>query len=264
MLLAFLFHFHIARAMAAEPVLPSGPAASFGGSSDSQDRRRPGRFAEQPRGPVVIDQTRLPTAAPFTAFVGNLPFDITEADLRTFFQMRDIAANAIVNINLPRDHDNKPRGFGYVEFATVEDLTRALLASNQHQIRNRVIRIDFSESKQRPERELRPAEANRNWRDGAAPVTSSFGGREDREPRPVSAADANMNWRDGPRSIFPSPAAPAPRIKSCSVAEPVGNWRETAKPVEAKPVSSTVPEPKPSAPKAPVESKVPAGSWRRQ
>ena len=255
--------------MTSEPALPTGPAGAFGGSADSHDRRRPGRFSEQARGPVAIDQTRLPTAPPFTAFVGNLPFDISEADLRTFFQMRDISANAIVNISLPRDHENKARGFGYVEFATVEDLTRALMASNQHQIRNRVVRVDFSESKQRPERELRPAEASRNWRDGATSATSSFGAREVREPRPVSAAESNMNWRDGARNINPAATpAQAPKPRAQVSHEPMPNWRESARPVEASalpPVAPAKTESKPpAAAKPPVESKVPAGSWRRQ
>ncbi len=257
--------------MTTEPVLPSGPAGAFGGSSDSNDRRRPGRFSEQARGPVMIDQSRLPTAPPFTAFIGNLPFDITEADLRTFFQMRDIASNAIVNISLPRDHENKSRGFGYVEFASIEGLTRALMASNQHQIRNRVLRIDFSEAKQRPERELRPAEASRNWRDGSTPVASGFGAREVREPRPMSVAESNVNWRDGPRNITPA-ATPAasyaevPKAKSHHVShEPMPNWRESARPVEASAVRASASVAKvESRPKAaPVESKVPSGSWRR-
>jgi RNA recognition motif-containing protein len=256
--------------MSGEPALPSGPAGAFGNSSDSYDRRRPGRFAEQSHGPVVIDQTRLPTSAPFTAFVGNLPFDISENDLRTFFQMRDIPANAIVNISLPRDPENKSRGFGYMEFASVEDLTRALMASNQHQIRNRVIRVDFSESKQRSEREVHPAESNRNWRDGATSTASTFGAREVREPRPVSVAESNMNWRDGPRTVTPAatPAQPqsqAPKIRTQVPQEPMPNWRESSRPVEAvvRPSAPAKTEAKAPAAKPPVESKVPTGSWRR-
>lgn len=250
-----------------EAPLPSGPSGAFGGSAD--DRRRPGRFFDAPRGPagpagpVVIDQTRLPSCPPYTAFVGNLPFDITEADLRTFFQMRDISSSAIVSVSLPRDAENKPRGFGYVEFSSVEDLTRALLASNQFQIRNRYIRVDFSEGKTRPEREVRAADASRNWRDGSS-TGGAFGApREAREPRPMSVAESNMNWRDGMRAAPVEPPKILPRRSEVlSAVEPMPNWRETSRPTEAKPVS-TAPAPKPAS-KPAVESKVPAGSWRRE
>lgn len=265
--------------------LPSGPSGASGSGNDGGFGRRPGRFAEGPSAsstPVTIDQSRLPTCAPFTAFIGNLPFDISEADVRTFFQMRNIAAGAILNVKLPRDNvENKSRGFGYVEFATVDDLTRALLSSNQFSIRNRPVRVDLSDSKPQTERELRPAEANRNWRDGssaAVPGNRAMapGRVMEREARPVSAAEASHNWREGAKPVEKTftaapvseerrPPRPAP------VAEPVRNWRESAKPVEkAVPVmkeNPTVEEAKTVEKKftrpAAEPSKIPAGSWRK-
>lgn len=277
-----------------EQVLPSGPSGASG--NDGGFSRRPGRFSEgsdhrhhshressAPGGPVTIDQSRLPTCAPFTAFIGNLPFDITEADVRTFFQMRNISAGAILNVKLPRDNsENKSRGFGYVDFATCEDLTRALLVSNQFSIRNRIVRVDLSDSKPQGDRELRPAEANRNWREssmgvGSAGSSSGFGNRQSqvqREPRPVSVAESSRNWREGAKPVEKSavftpreeptrssPAAPSSR-PFVPQTEPVRNWRESAKPVEKKPMPEKT---EPVAPVAPVkkQSTVPTGSWRR-
>lgn len=157
--------------------------------------------------------------------------------------MRGIAAGSVVNINLPRDSvENKSRGFGYVDFSTVEDLTKALLVSNQFAIRNRVVRVDMSDSKPQNDREPRPAESNRNWRDGAGQFVSA-GSRtmmqNDRGDRPLSAAEVSRNWRDG---ATPISSQDAPRIiaqrsflneSSAPAAAVVAtNWREGAKPVE--------------------------------
>ena len=219
--------------------LPSGPAGNNGGSGDNFNRR-PGRFVEGSvsGGPIIIDQSRLPTCAPYTAFIGNLPFDVVEGDIRTFFQMRGISAGSVLNINLLRDLvENKSRGFGYVEFSSVEDLTKALLVSNQFAIRNRVIRIDMSDSKSQKEREPRPADSNRNWRDGAGnrSIQTNRGDRGDRESRPVSAAEVSRNWRDGATPI--SAQITSRNMAQRSASESVGpmgttNWRESSKPIE--------------------------------
>ena len=262
--------------------LSSGPNGNEGGFG-----RRPGRFADerQSSGPVggiptSIDQSRLPTCAPYTAFIGNLPFDVTELDIRTFMQMRNIPAGSVLNVKLPRDTvENKSRGFGYVEFSSCEDLTRALLASNQFSIKNRVVRVDLSDSKPQNDREMRPAESSKNWRDGSGmgagfgtPRASMNREQEGREARPVSAAESSRNWRDGGAGLE-RPAVFArrehesrPAPAASTAVEPVRNWRETAKPVEkcateepVKKVAGTVAAASP----VPV-SKVPSGSWRRE
>ena len=256
--------------------LPSGSA----GGNDGGFSRRPGRYPEGPgssSGPVSIDQSRLPTCAPFMAFIGNLAFDVAETDVRTFFQMRNIAAGAILNVKLPRDTvENKSRGFGYVEFATVDDLTRALMSSNQFSIRNRVVRIDLSDSKSQTDREVRPAESNRNWRDGAAPAAAGNrmmapGRGLEREPRPVSAAEASHNWRDGATPATGGNRMMAPgRVmerepRPVSVAEASINWRDGAKPVEktiapAAPVSGSSEGRRPAPHHVPVAE--PVRNWR--
>ena len=100
---------------------------------------------------------------------------------------------------------------------------------------------------------------------------------EGRENRPMSAAETSRNWRDGAApvertAVFSSnaekrsePREPREPRENRPV-EPVRNWRETAKPVEkaavpAAPVKEVEQVKKPAAP---VQSKVPAGSWRRE
>lgn len=253
--------------------LPSGPSGNDGGFG-----RRPGRFAEEQRqgsgqgAPAIIDQSRLPTCAPYTAFIGNLSFDVTEADVRTFMQMRNIAAGSILNVKLPRDNvENKARGFGYVEFATIDDLTRALLASNQFSIKNRCVRIDLSDSKPQTDR---PAESNKNWREGAGFGAPRVMTRESegREARPFSAAESSRNWRDGAgsgvegTSVFSSNARDREGDNRPPRAAPAPiNWRDGAHGVECTIVASgdTASRPPRAAAAAPVVAAVePARNWR--
>lgn len=67
--------------------LPTAPL----GQDRSPYENRPGRVPSRGYGrdevplPVVIDQHALPREPPFLAFVGNLAYDATEEEIRTFF-----------------------------------------------------------------------------------------------------------------------------------------------------------------------------------
>ncbi|PJF19141.1 putative RNA-binding protein [Paramicrosporidium saccamoebae] len=189
--------------------LPSGPLGQERPSYDNRPGRVPARGYgrdEAPQ-PVVIDQHALPRAPPFMAFVGNLSYEAGEEDIREFF-----AGIAIKGIRFPRSAESGPRGFGYVEFHSVEGLTEGLL-------RSRPCRIDLASAKSE-ERESRIAAGN--WRDGHQVVESS------------------RMERAAPRGAAP-------------VFAPSGNWRDTAKPVDAE---------KPAFRSAPVETK-PAMTGRK-
>lgn len=86
------------------------------------------------------DQLPLPSKPPYTAHLGNLSFDVTQADIQDFF-----AACGVSNVRLVEDKlDRKPKGFGYVEFASLDGLKKALdLNGNQFQGRN--VRISIAE-----------------------------------------------------------------------------------------------------------------------
>ncbi|KGG50035.1 hypothetical protein DI09_92p80 [Mitosporidium daphniae] len=69
-----------------------------------------------------VDMSKLPSSPPFTAYIGNLPFDIQKDDI-----VKSFPASSIVTIKLVRDKvDDKPKGHGYVEFEDIESLKRAL------------------------------------------------------------------------------------------------------------------------------------------
>lgn len=73
-----------------------------------------------------------PTEPPYTAYVGNLPFAIKESDdlsrgVEDLVQDRFQTPITIVQSRLALDReDGRPRGFGYLEVETVEDVSNVV------------------------------------------------------------------------------------------------------------------------------------------
>lgn len=180
---------------AGPPSAPSGPSAF-----DDRSGYRPRGFEEEkkpfdksllptgPRasqGPEDIDISTLPPTGPYTVFLGNLAYETQEIDIEEFFKENNVNVSTV---RIPRSLDNdRIKGFGYAEFATIPDLKAAIGLSNEY-ILNRRVRIDLADQ----------------------------GGRDDmgRDGRgrdyPVSRADEDDMWRrptgdpgfgagDGPR-----------------------------------------------------------------
>uniref|UniRef100_A0A3Q2SYT7 Eukaryotic translation initiation factor 4B n=1 Tax=Fundulus heteroclitus TaxID=8078 RepID=A0A3Q2SYT7_FUNHE len=103
------------------------------------------RSAREPN----IDRARLPRSPPYTAFLGNLPYDVTEDSIKDFF--RGLAISAV---RLPREPSNPERlkGFGYAEFDDMESLLRAL-SLNEENLGNRRIRVDIADQSNDKERD---------------------------------------------------------------------------------------------------------------
>lgn len=96
-------------------------------------------------GYATREELPLPTKPPYTAHLGNLSFDATEGDIQDFFMDCDVTSVRIVEDKL----DRKPKGFGYVEFGTLDGLKKALaLSSTQFQGRN--IRVSVAEPRKSP------------------------------------------------------------------------------------------------------------------
>ena len=70
-----------------------------------------------------IDWSRLPKSPPYTAFLGNLPYDVTEDSIKEFFRGLNISA-----LHLPCEPSNPERlkDFGYAEFEDLDSLLGAL------------------------------------------------------------------------------------------------------------------------------------------
>ncbi|KAJ3413077.1 26S proteasome non-ATPase regulatory subunit [Chytridiales sp. JEL 0842] len=156
------------------PSAPGGPSInSYAGPGPRGDRDRSEGYERQ--------EIVYPTRPPYTAFVGNLSFDISERDLDTLF--RELR---IKSIRLIKDIEDKPKGFGYVEFDDVESL-KAAVAMSGESVQGRSIRVDVSAPKERPGGDR------------------DFGAH--REPREESKADQENQWRrKEPIVRGPSPA----------------------------------------------------------
>uniref|UniRef100_K7GIA7 Eukaryotic translation initiation factor 4B n=1 Tax=Pelodiscus sinensis TaxID=13735 RepID=K7GIA7_PELSI len=139
------------------------------------------RAAREPN----IDRSRLPKSPPYTAFLGNLPYDVTEESIKDFFRGLNISA-----VRLPREPTNPERlkGFGYAEFEDLDSLLRAL-SLNEESLGNRRIRVDVADQAQDKDRDDRSFGRDRDrnrdserfetdWR--ARPATDSF---DDYPPR---------------------------------------------------------------------------------
>ncbi|OXB82928.1 UNVERIFIED_CONTAM: hypothetical protein H355_009838 [Colinus virginianus] len=163
------------------------------------------RAAREPN----IDRSRLPKCPPYTAFLGNLPYDVTEESIKDFFRGLNISA-----VRLPREPTNPERlkGFGYAEFEDIDSLFQAL-SLNEESLGNRRIRVDVADQAQDKDRDDRCFGRDRDrfrdserfesdWR--ARPATSdSF---DDFPPRRRDDAFGDRyrdryddRYRDGPR-----------------------------------------------------------------
>lgn len=95
---------------------------------------------EPGRGFATREQLPLPTKPPFTAHLGNLSFDATEGDVQDFFHDCGVSNVRIVEDKL----EHKPKGFGYVEFTTLDGLKKAL-DKDGDQFQGRNIRLSVAD-----------------------------------------------------------------------------------------------------------------------
>ena len=93
---------------------------------------------------------------PVRLFVGNLPYDVTEAELRAHFA----ALGPLSSLALPTDRDTgKPRGFAFVEFQERADAEEAIRRLNHQAFKGRPLAVSEARAReeQAPPRALRPS-----------------------------------------------------------------------------------------------------------
>ncbi|KAG9017199.1 hypothetical protein FRB90_001367 [Tulasnella sp. 427] len=174
------------------------------------------------------EELPLPTKPPYTAFVGNLAFDISEHDVEEFFKV------PLKSVKIIKDRDDKPKGFGYVEFETLQGLKEGL-AKTGAQLSGRTVRVSVAE----PQKEREPRggfdddKFSSPWRrEGPLPPL-------DRPPRgggggsrfsDAPSADRGERMGFGSRFTPSSPRAPASRDLPPTEAENNSDWRASARP----------------------------------
>ncbi len=81
-----------------------------------------------------------------TIYVGNLPFNATDQDVRSLFERH----GKVDSVKLINDRETgKPRGFGFVDMPSNEAQT-AIQALNGFQMDGRALRVN--EAQERPQR----------------------------------------------------------------------------------------------------------------
>lgn len=76
-----------------------------------------------------------------TLFIGNLAFEMTDADLNKLF--RDIANVIDVRVAIDR-RTGQPRGFAHADFTDVESAIKAAEVLEGKEVYNRALRVDYS------------------------------------------------------------------------------------------------------------------------
>ena len=161
-------------------------------------------------------------------FVGNLPYDTTETDLRELFS----PIGSLSTVIIPTDRETgKPRGFAFVEFddpAQAEEASRQL---NNKLFKGRAIAINEARAKEshpnagpvgKPGYPVRPSGVDRDRRAGPARRPSMSSGDFDTNPMKSERAS-----RAGKRSRnFGANGKPARKRKSRYDAREETGWKK--------------------------------------
>ncbi|HXK41431.1 MAG: RNA-binding protein [Anaerolineae bacterium] len=105
-------------------------------------------------------------------YVGNLPYSITEEDLRELFAQ----AGAVQSVALIKDRDSgRSKGFGFVEMETAEAAQAAITKFNNYEYQGRNLTVNIA----RP-REDRGGSGGGGFRSGPGGGGRPRGGDRDR------------------------------------------------------------------------------------
>ncbi|XP_023555785.1 eukaryotic translation initiation factor 4B-like isoform X2 [Octodon degus] len=141
-----------------------------------------------------VDWNHLPKSPPYTAFLGNLPKDLTEDSIRDFFRGLNVKV-----VHLPRDPCNPERlkGFSYVEFEDLDSLLSAL-SLNKQCLGKRIIRIVLAEQAHQDRKQV-PDKTDTDWRARPAADSKEDDGLPRRGGDSFGAKYHNCHNSDGDR-----------------------------------------------------------------
>src|SRR5215831_9812896 len=89
-------------------------------------KREPGAPGAGPRGPASGGGGAAAGAPDRTLYVGNLPYDVTQAEVETLISATN--AGPVARVHLPTDPEGRKRGFGFVTMGTAEGAKGAIEA----------------------------------------------------------------------------------------------------------------------------------------
>jgi cold-inducible RNA-binding protein len=80
-------------------------------------------------------------------YVGNLPYDSTEADLRAAFEE---GGGCVTDVHIPADRETgKSRGFAFVEMGSDAEAEAAIDEMNDAEFQGRLLRVNEAKPKTR-------------------------------------------------------------------------------------------------------------------
>ncbi|RDL38577.1 uncharacterized protein BP5553_02917 [Venustampulla echinocandica] len=91
-----------------------------------------------------LRQDRVQNQASKTLFIGNLAFEMSDADINNLF--RDVKNVIDVRVAIDR-RTGQPRGFAHAEFVDVESATKAIEVLKDEEVYGRKLRLDYSSGK---------------------------------------------------------------------------------------------------------------------
>jgi RNA recognition motif-containing protein len=113
---------------------PGGAGGGGGGGGGMADRMGP------PRGPGGGADS-----GDRTLYVGNLPYDASDNDVKELFEQ--LAIPAPQRIHLPTDPEGRKRGFGFVTVASAEEAVSSLDKLKDAQVRGRRLVVNIAHPK---------------------------------------------------------------------------------------------------------------------
>lgn len=162
----------------------------FSSEPPARGERRPGAGPGGPGGGMGGPR---PDTSDRTLYVGNLPYDVTEDEVRELFTGN--GGKEPQRIHLPVDPEGRRRGFGFVTFDTAEDANEAIVAVREGAVRGRRCVVNIAHP--RGERPVRPGGG------GGAPFERrSFGGDGGGGGPPPDMGGGGGGRGAGPRKAF--------------------------------------------------------------
>jgi len=114
----------------AAPAAAGSPSQPGGAAPQRERRPRP------PRAPRNDADRAAKTPSNDTLFVANLPFSITDEGLAQIFAGFNIKSAHVV-----RKHNDRSKGFGFVEFSNADDQQKALSSVDKKSVENRELSV---------------------------------------------------------------------------------------------------------------------------
>jgi RNA recognition motif-containing protein len=152
------------------------------GKTSGKPSDRPAREPRAPRGEEDGSGTKRERRAPMYVepttprlYIGNLSYDVTNADLETLFGAHGSVVEAAV---VTQAGSEKSKGFAFVEMGSVEEAKAAAAALNDHEVQGRKMLVTGAKSEGREEK---PAGRSERAPRGERPERT--GGRGDRKER---------------------------------------------------------------------------------